>query len=194
MGMEMGRGGGGRISLRSQTFSSLKNPIYRLYYGAMLGQMAAMNMQMVARGFLVYQLTGSTAILGGMSLAATIPMLFLSLFGGVIAERVQKKFVMLVGQASSAVVALGVALALTLGYLSTEHTGSWWILVVAGVLQGTIMGLMMPSRQAIIPEIVGEEGLMNAVSLNVLGMNTLRIIAPAATGFIIGAFNFEAVY
>jgi len=194
MGMEMGIGGGGRISLGKQTFRSLKNPIYRLYYGAMLGQMAAMNMQMVARGFLVYQLTGSTAILGGMSLAATIPMLFLSLFGGVIAERVQKKFVMLVGQASSAVVALGVALALTLGYLSTEHTGSWWILVVAGVLQGTIMGLMMPSRQAIIPEIVGEEGLMNAVSLNVLGMNTLRIIAPAATGFIIGAFNFEAVY
>ena len=194
MGLEAGGGDRGRISLGKQTFRSLKNPIYRLYYGAMLGQMAAMNMQMVARGFLVYQLTGSTAILGGMSLAATIPMLFLSLFGGVIAERVQKKFVMLVGQASSAVVALGVALALTLGYLSTEHTGSWWILVVAGVLQGTIMGLMMPSRQAIIPEIVGEEGLMNAVSLNVLGMNTLRIIAPAATGFIIGAFNFEAVY
>ena len=133
------RGGVGRISLRRQTFSSLKNPVYRLYYGAMLGQMAAMNMQLVARGFLVYDLTGSKAILGGLTLAATIPMLFLSLFGGVIAERVQKKYVLLAGQASSAVVALGVALALTLGYLSREHAGSWWILVVASVfgIKGT---------------------------------------------------------
>jgi len=121
-------------------------------------------------------------------------MLILSLFGGVIAERVQKKFVMLIGQAASAVVSLGVALTLTLGYLSAEHVGSWWILIIAGVLQGTIMGLMMPSRQAILPEIVGEEKLMNAVALNVLGMNTLRLLAPAASGFLIAALGFEAVY
>jgi len=196
-GMGGGMGMGGemeKISLGKQTFNSFKNPVFRLYYGAMLGQMAAMNMQMVARSFLVYHLTGSAAILGGLTLAATIPMLILSLFGGVIAERVQKKFVMLVGQAGSAIVSLGVALALTLGYLSTEHIGSWWILVVAAVLQGTIMGLMMPSRQAILPEIVGEEKLMNAVALNVLGMNTLRLLAPAASGFLIDALGFKAVY
>jgi len=193
-GLGVAGGGEGRISLRKQTFSSLKNPIYRLYYGGMMGQMASMNMQLIARSLLVYRLTGSAAILGAMSLAHAIPMIFLSLFGGVIADRVQKKYVLLAGQAASAVVSLGVALSLTLGYLSAERTGSWWILIVASLLQGTIMGLMMPSRQAIVREIVSEEQLMNAVALNTLGMNTLRLLAPAVTGFLIDAFNFASVY
>jgi len=193
-GLGVAGGGEARISLRKQTFSSLKNPVYRLYYGGMLGQMASMNMQLIARSLLIYRLTGSAAILGGMSLAHAIPLLFLSLFGGVIADRVQKKYVMLIGQVASAVVSLGVAFALTLGYLSAERTGSWWILVVASLLQGTIMGLMMPSRQAIVREIVSEEQLMNAVALNTLGMNFLRLLAPAVTGFLIDAFNFAAVY
>ncbi|MBA7637305.1 Enterobactin exporter EntS [subsurface metagenome] len=156
--------------------------------------MAAMNMQMMARSLLIYRLTGSAAILGAISFAHAVPTLSLSLFGGVIADRVQKKYVMLIGQTGSAVVALGTALALTLGYLSAERAGSWWILVVASVLQGIVMALMMPSRQAILPEIVGEEQLLNAISLNMLGMNGLRLFAPALTGFLIDAFDFEAVY
>jgi len=194
----MGVGGGmgmGGFSLRNlRTFSSLKNPVYRLYYAGILGQRASMNMQMVARSLLVYRITGSAVILGVMSLAHAIPMLFLSLIGGVIADRVQKKYVLIAGLVSSAVVSLGIALALTLGYLSVERAGSWWILAAAALLQGIIMGLMIPSRQAIIPEIVGEEELMNAVSLDTLGMNTLRLLAPAAAGFLIDAFDFEAVY
>ena len=194
--IELGIDGSSRdgFSLRGQTFSSFKNRVYRLYYGGMLGQMAAMNMQMMARGLLVWRLTGSALILGGMSLANALPMLFLSLFGGVIADRVQKKYVLLAGQASSGIVSLAIALSLTLGYLSTERAGSWWILVVASLFQGTIMGLMMPSRQAIIHEIVDEEQLMNAISLNVMGMNSLRLLAPALTGFLIDAFDFAAVY
>ncbi len=194
IGLEVGRHGSGRISLGSQTFSSLKNPTFRLFYGGMMGQRAAMNMQMMARSLLVYRLTGSAAILGAMALANALPMVFLSFFGGVIADRVQKKYVLIAGQASSAVVSLGIALTLTLGYLSPERSGSWWILVVASVFQGTIQGLMVPSRQAIIPEIVSEEQLMNAVALNTLGMNTLRLMAPALTGFLIDAFDFQAVY
>ena len=183
-----------RLSLRKRTFSSFKNPVYRLYYSGMLGQMAAMNMQMVVGSLLIYRLTESPAILGAMSFANAIPMLSLSLFGGVIADRLQKKYVMLIGQAAFAVVSLGVALTLTLGYLSVERTGSWWILVVSSVLQGSIMGLMMPSRQAIIPEIVSGEQLMNAISLNIMGMNALQLFAPALAGFLVDAFNFEAVY
>lgn len=190
-GMEPGRGG---ISLSRQTFRSFKNPAYRLYYGGLLGQLTSQNMQMMARSLLIYRLTGSAAILGAMSMAYAVPMLFLSLVGGVIADRVQKKYVLLIGQAGSALVSLGVALALTLGYLSVENTGSWWILVVASVCQGTILGLMMPSRQAIILEIVRREELMNAISLSVMGTNVLRLFAPALTGFLIDAFDFAAVY
>ncbi len=65
---------------------------------------------------------------------------------------------------------------------------------MASVLQGTIMGLMMPSRQAMLPEIVGEENLMNATALNSFGMNIFRILGPMLAGFLIDAVNFAAVY
>lgn len=190
----MVRSGSGISTSLSGTFSSLRDPVYRLYYGGLMGQRAAMNMQVVARSLLIYRLTGSAAILGVMSLAHALPMILLSLFGGVIADRIQKKHILLVGQVSSAVISLSIALSLTSGYLSSEHAGSWWILAVAALLQGTVMGLMVPSRQAIIHEIVGGEQLMNAVALNNMGMNVLRLLAPALTGFLIDAFDFQAVY
>lgn len=187
--------GGWRNSLRNlRTFSSLKNPVYRLYYGALLSQMAAMNMQMIARSLLIYRITGSAAILGSMAVANAVPMLFLSLFGGVIADRVQKKYVVLIGHLSSAAVSLGIAIALTMGYLSVEHSGSWWVLIAASAFQGAIMGLIMPSREAIIREIVNAEQLLNAVSLNTMGMNAMRLFSPALTGILIDALGFQAVY
>ena len=101
---------------------------------------------------------------------------------------------LLLGQGGSAVVSLGVAICLSLGFISTESSNSWWILAVASVGQGIIMGLMMPSRQAILPELVSGEQLMNAISLNNMGMNVLRLLAPALSGFLIDSVGFEAVY
>ncbi|MDA0989056.1 MAG: MFS transporter [Chloroflexi bacterium] len=199
MGMDGGgmgmRGGGAGLSFRNlRTFTSLKNPVFRLYYGAMMGQMAAMNMQMMARSLLVYEITGSGTILGVMALANAVPMLFFSLFGGVIADRVQKKYVLWAGQATSGLVSLAVALALLFGFLSDSNSGSWWILVVAALFQGTIMGLMMPARQAMIADIVGGEQLMNAVALNTFGMNINRLMMPALAGFFIDGYGFESIY
>ncbi len=151
-------------------------------------------MQMVTRSLLIYRLTGSAALLGLMALAMALPMLTLSLLGGAIADRMQKKEVLQVGQIAAAVNALSVAIALTTGYLSPENPGSWWILIVNSVLQGTIFALMMPARQAIIPEIVGTKQIMNAVALNALGMNTLRMVTPALAGFVIDTFGFEAIF
>ncbi|MFC1533867.1 MFS transporter [Thermodesulfobacteriota bacterium] len=177
-----------------RALSSLRNPDFRLFYFALLGQMAAMNMQMMSRSLLVYRVSGSATILGVMALATAMPMLMFSLLGGVIADRVQKKYVLMVGQSINAVVAFVVALTLSFGYLSAEQTGSWWILLVASVFQASVMALMMPSRQAIIAEIVGEEQLMNAVALNTLGMNGFRLLAPAIAGFLIDSIGFKAIY
>ncbi len=200
-GTGTGMGGGfrgGGINLRNlrnlRTFTSFKNPWYRLYYAGMLGQMISMNMQMMTRSLLIYRMTQSASILGAMSLFAAIPMLCLSLLGGVIADRVQKKYVMIAGQTLSAMVSLSVAISLTVGFVGIDKPDSWWVLGIASVAQGTIMGLMMPSRQAILPEIVGEEDLMNAISLNTMGMNLFRLFAPALSGFLIDSIGFEAVY
>ena len=181
-GLGMGRG------TFPRTFESFKLPIFRLYYAAMFGQMAAMNMQMMARSWFILELTGRPIMLGLMALANALPMLLFSLFGGAIADQVRKKYVLLAGQSASAILALAIALSITLGSVTWVH------LIVASLLQGTIMGLMMPSRQAIISEIVKPEQLMNAVALNSTGMNMNRLMAPAAAGFLIAFFGIEAVY
>ncbi|UCD09896.1 MAG: MFS transporter [Dehalococcoidales bacterium] len=177
-----------------KTFSSFKNRVFVIYFGGLLGQMVGMNMQMMARSYLIYVLTDSALILGAMSLFHAVPMVLLSLYGGVIADRVQKKYVMLFGQLASALVSGGVGLALLVGYLNSENPGSWWVLAASSVCQGTIMALMMPSRQAILPEIVEGEQLMNAISLNTMGMNTLRLFAPAIAGLMIANIGYESVY
>lgn len=181
------------------TFDSLKNGVFRLYFGAMLGQMAAMNMQMMVRSLLIYRLTDSAVHLGYLALAQSLPMLIFSLFGGVLAERAKKKYVLLYGQMASGIFTLGVAFCLTNDWLNTE---TWWILILAALGQGIIMGLMMPARQAMIADIVRRDQLMNAVALNTLGMNALRLSAPALSGFLIyyfggdkeGLVGFDAVY
>ena len=180
-----GRPGAG-FSLR--TFESLQDRDFRWFYLAMLGQMAAMNMQMLARGYLAFDLTNSFAALGAIGLANAVPMLALSMFGGVIADRAPKKLVLQIGQSASAVLALGVGVLLLFDMLTYVH------LLAAGALQGVVMALMMPSRQSILPEVVGMGRLMNAVSLQAAGMNLMRLSAPAAGGFLIAFVGPEALY
>ncbi|MFO7964940.1 MAG: MFS transporter [Desulfobacterales bacterium] len=173
-----------RISL----FVSLKVPAYQAFYGALVGHMACVNMQMVARSWFIYELKSRTSILGLVALAHALPILALSLFGGVIADRVRKKTVLIIGQLASSLVALTVAVSITLGAVTWVH------LIVAAFFQGIIMALMMPSRQAIIPELVDESLLMNAISINAATMNLFRLVAPALAGFLIALWSIESVY
>ncbi|MEE8353222.1 MAG: MFS transporter [Dehalococcoidales bacterium] len=177
-----------------KTFRSLQNPVYRRYFVAMLSQMVALNMQMFARSLLIYRLTGSLTILGGMAAANAVPLLVLSLFGGVLADRFQKKYVVMFGHIASAAASLVVALLLGSGYLSLENEGSWWVLMAASVVQGAVMGLSMPSRESLIREIVPAEQVLNAISLNSMGMHAFRLFGPALTGFIVLTSGFETVY
>jgi MFS family permease len=159
-----------------------------------LGQMFSMNMQQTVGVLLLKRLTNSPALVGLMSLANAIPMITLSLFGGVLADRVEKKFVLLFGQIAFALLSLSVAVALNTGYLSVAHNGSWWILIASSAIQGIIVGLAMPSRQAIINDIAPGPQLMNAISLSFMGMNATQLFAPTIAGFIVEGFNFTAVY
>jgi len=176
------------------TFNSLKNPAFRLYYFGMIGQWSSMNMQLVARSLLIYRISDSGLVLGLAALANALPMIIGSLWGGALADRMQKKTILAYSMVGSSLISLAVAYAISVGYLTEDVPGSWWILIVTATIQGGVMGLMMPSRQAIISEIVDEKQVLNAVSLNTMGMNTFRILAPAATGFLIEAFDFSVVY
>ncbi len=189
-----GRGGGGFSFRNLRTFSSMSNPVFRLYYASMLGQMGAMNIELIARSLLIYRMTNSGAILGIMALAQSLPMLFLALFGGVMADRIQKRTILIIGQVGGAASAFLVALALIFGFLSENRHDTWWILIVAAVVKGIAQGFMLPARQAVVPEIVRPDQVMNAVALNNFGQNILRLGAPAFAGFMVDFFGFMAVY
>jgi len=183
-----------RPSWAGRTFESFRVPSYRLYWGGMMGQMGAMNMQMVARSWLLYELTDQYVMLGLVMLANAVPMLFLSLFGGVMADRIQKKTILVYGQAAFALVSLATAMAIVVGAISLERQTGVAFLMVASVVQGVVQGLMMPSRQAIIPELVGSRRLMNAVALNAAGMNINRLLAPGVAGLLIAILGIQMVY
>jgi MFS transporter, DHA1 family, staphyloferrin A biosynthesis exporter len=174
--------------------SSLRTPAYRVYFMGMLGQYASMNMQQVTGSLLIYRLTGSAALLGTISLANALPMIFLSIFGGAIADRMQKKQLLMVSLFCSALLTVAVGITLVTGYVSAQREGSWWVLMLSSFLMGCIFGIMMPARQAMIPEMVSRDQAMNAVALNMLGMNVLSLIGPAIAGFLIDGFGFAIVY
>lgn len=173
---------------------SLHNPAYRFYLLGTLAQFASLSMQIVTGPLLMYRLTGSSALLGTMALVSAFPMIFVAMFGGAIADRIPKKRIVIASLLGSAVLAVIVALALAAGYISPEKPNSWLILIASSLLMGSLMGLMMPALQSIIAEIVSREQLMNAVALNTMGMNVLNLVAPGLAGFMIDAFDFEAVY
>ena len=195
-GMPGGMGEGaatGLEALRSpaaitRTFSSLRETNYRnLWIGASL-QMMAINMQIMARGFWVFEETGSPTRFGLVSAGVAFPMLAFSLFGGVMADRFDKKRIIQVAQVVSVVLAIIIALAIASG------TMTWQYFFIASLVSGTIMAVMMPARQAIIPQLVRKEQLMNAVALQSMGMSLTTLAAPAGAGVLIAAMGVDGVY
>lgn len=162
-----------------RTFDSLRNANFRWYFLSMFGVFGAMNMQMLVRGFVVYQMTGSYTALGTIGLANALPGMIVSLPGGVIADRVPKKLVQQIGSAANAVNAFWVAAFMVAGTLRFEH------LLINGVIQGVIQGLMMPSRQSMLSDIVYPRHLMNAIALNNAAMGISRMIMPTIGGIIL---------
>jgi MFS family permease len=160
----------------------------------MIGQWASMTMLMMTQSLLVFRMTGSEAIVGILALGTAIPQLLLFLVGGALADRFPKRTLIQIGQAASGLMALAVALAITTGYMGEAHPGSWWVLMATSIVQGVFMAIAIPARQAIIPELVDREILMNALALNTMGANVFRLLAPVLAGFFIDSFGFASVY
>ena len=142
----------------------------------MLGIMAGMQMQMLARTYLVYDLTGSVSILGIVTAGNALPMLTLSLFGGAIADRFDRKRIIQIGQFIFAALALVVGVAIYLDYVT------WYHLLIAAIVQGATFLFMMPARQSIIPQLVSPEKLTNAMPLSSAAMSAMNLAAPALPG------------
>ena len=153
-----------------------------------VGNQSAQLMQMVVRGFLAYEMTGSFAALGLVELANGVPRVFLALYGGAMADRASRRVIIQVGQAINGLIAATMATLLFAGLLHFEH------LLLGAVAQGVLNSFVMPARQSMIPEIVGRQRLMNAFALNTFGMNVLRLGAPAVAGGLIAALGAGSVF
>ena len=112
--------------------------------------MGGMNMQMVARGLLAWDLTHSYQMMGMISIGFAPPMLIFGMFGGVVADRIDRKRMIQIGQLGMVANAAVIAAAIY------TDTITIWYLLAASVFQGTLFAFLMPARQAIIPSIVGD--------------------------------------
>ena len=170
------------------TFRSLSNRNFRFMWFGMLGVMAGMQMQMLARSYLVYEITGSASLLGVVAAANALPMLALSLFGGAFADRFDRRRIIQTGQAIFATLALAVGVAIYTGQITWVH------LMIAAAVQGVAFAFMMPARQAIVPHLVESDKLTNAMALNSAAMSAMTLAAPAFAGLLYAYAGPDNVY
>lgn len=168
---------------RAKTFRALRHRNFRLFWYGQLISLIGTWMQQVAQQWLVYRITDSASKLGIVAAAASLPVLVLSLWAGVLADRLPKRTVIIVTQVSSMV------LAFVLAILVYTNVVQFWHVVVLATLLGCVNAIDMPARQAFVPEMVGtdKEDLSNAIALNSSIFNGARVIGPAVAGLLVAA-------
>ena len=185
-------------SVFRRTFESLTYPEYRAFWISLVLMMAGINMQMLARGQLAWELTNDNFYVALVGAGFAPPVLLFSIFGGVLADSWDRKRMVQYGQLIVAAIAAGVGVAILTDNISV------WILLVAALLQGTVWSFMMPARQSIIPELVPKHGLTNAIAVSASGMSLMTLtgpglgglsyalVGPGPTYFVIAVLNIAA--
>ncbi|HTT92557.1 MAG TPA: MFS transporter [Acidimicrobiales bacterium] len=164
-----------------RTFSALKVPNFRRFFYGQSISLVGTWMQSVAQSWLVYSLTHSSTALGGVVAVQTLPVLLLGPYAGVIADRTDKRRLMVVLQGLMGIQAL------VLGLLAILHVVTFWQVCVLALALGLNNTFENPARQSFVLEMVGGENVRNAVSLNSTMVNAARAVGPAVAGIIIVA-------
>lgn len=164
-------------------FPAFKNRNYRLYFIGQLVSLIGTWLQIVAESWLVLTLTNSAFLIGLVAACATLPTLFLSLFGGVIVDRFSKKKILLVTQTASMV------LAFIYGMLTVFHLINIWEIAGLAFLLGIVTSLDSPARQAFTVELVDRPHLASAITINSAMFNGARVIGPGVAGILIALFG-----
>ena len=161
-------------------FRSLHHRNYRLFFFGQLLSLIGTWMQNIGQAWLVYQLTHSAVWLGAIGFLTSIPILFFSMFGGTLADKVAKKPLIIATQTASMIQAFILAGLVWSGFINPVGVG-----ILAFTL-GLINAFDMPTRQSFVIEMVGKEDLQNAIALNSAVFNSARMFGPAIGGIVIG--------
>ena len=170
------------------TFASLAVPDFRRLWLGTVIMIAAMQMQAIAQGYMVYEMTGSAKLLGLVGAGMALPLLVLAPFGGAIADRVNQKRLIQGGQIAVTLVAVLITIAIATNSLLWQH------LLAAGIVQGLVWSFMGPARQALLPRLVGHDRASNAIALVSAGMSAPALIAPAIAGLLYAFTGPQGVY
>ena len=166
---------------------------FRWYWAAQWPTLLGTWMQVVALGYLVYQRTGSTTAVAAVAAADGIPSVILSLAGGVLADRLPRRRILLVTQSL-----LGLS-AGSLALLVATHHASFAAILVVAIVFGATDAADLPTRQALVADLVDRHLVVNAVALGAAAMSATRIVGPSVAGLLIGfagpavCFGFLAV-
>ena len=160
-------------------YSVLAVPNFRWLWVGSLGSSFAMNMQIIARGWFVYDLTSSAMDLAWVTLSFMLPSVLFSLYGGVLADRLPKRRLIVFAQRLNALATLIMA------WIIFSGTVVFWDFIWFGFFNGTILALSMPARQAFVPELIPQPLIFTAMALNTTGWNLSRIVGPALAGLLI---------
>ena len=167
------------LARRTEFLTVLRNRGYRIYYAGMLASVTGHQMHIATQAWLVYYLTGSAAALGLVAGVQAIPGLALLLFFGALADRLDPRKLILIGESAAAVLMAVLATLIVTGVVQV------WHIVVIAFLTGLANALDQPARRAIWPHLVPREQFLFAISLNQTVWNGTRIIAPGLAGFIV---------
>jgi MFS family permease len=170
------------------TFAALAAADYRRLWLGVLCMMGGMQMQGIVRGFLTYELTSSPVKLGMVNAGFAVPMLLLSLLGGVAADRMDCKRIIQISQA------VGASTALFLAFAVASGRATWVHLLAVSVVDGVIFSFSVPARNALIPRLVGPDLVTNALALNTAALSTTTLLAPAAAGVLYAWIGPAGVY
>ena len=169
-------------------FAALRHRNFRLFYAGQLLSLVGTWMQSTAQGWLVLELTDSALLLGTVSAAGTLPVLLFTLYAGVLADRVEKRRVLVAAQAGAAAVALALAVLTDTGWITVP-----WILALVFLL-GTASAFEIPTRQSFFVELVGQEDLTSAIALNSSAFSATRVVGPALAGVLLGSVGVAACF
>ena len=169
-------------------FSSLKVKYFRIYWLGMFVSLVGTWIQNVAQSWLVFELTHSAFLLGVVGFLGSIPILIFSLLGGVLADRINKRNILIFTQV------FFMLFAFLLAFLTQFQLIKPQQIMIIAFLNGIIMAFDAPARQAIVVELVGKENLVNAIVLNSVAFNSSRIIGPAIAGLFISVIGMSGCF
>ncbi len=168
--------------------ASLKYHDFRLIWFGQFVSILGTQIQTVALAWLVYTITGSAAALGVVGLARAIPIILLSMFGGTLADQVDRRKLLLISQSVLAVLSALLAVSVSLGFVNIG------LLYGFAVVTAAASAFDSPTRQAIIPALVPRDKLANALTINVLALDTAAVLGPAVGGVVLGAIGASAAF